>query len=264
MTTNSEWLRVRAESEADDIRLVTAVVPARNEAPTVGAVLRELLAAERVGEVILVANGCNDDTEAIALSLGVTVIQSDPCLGKGGAVRTGLEHASHDTVLLVDADVIGFHRDHVRQLVEPMRHDHVSMTLGLFDRGRIRNWIYLHLLPRFTGQRCVRRKQALSVPSRAFKLYRIEAGLNAFLARRGVILGSVLKDTRQRTRRHKEPSWFTGYRHEAATVVGSSGWLAVFLVAAKKSKRSGSRTSLQSRQREWSSRASVVDSGDAA
>ena len=88
---------------------VSAIVPARNEAPCIDAVVRGLLAlrtpqgAPLLMEVIVADNGSGDDTARIARDAGARVIPvSQP--GYGRACWEAV-HASHGSVLLfVDGD----------------------------------------------------------------------------------------------------------------------------------------------------------------
>jgi len=91
------------------------VVPAHNEADHIEATVAGLLTAKAMlpaglsCEVVVVADGCSDDTAALASSAEVTVIESAPrCVGL--ARRLGTEHAltrtdvTPDRVWLVNTD----------------------------------------------------------------------------------------------------------------------------------------------------------------
>ncbi len=88
---------------------VSAIVPARNEAPCIAAVVHGLLAlrnpegAPLLMEVIVVDNGSTDDTARIAQDAGARVV-AVPEAGYGRACWEAV-HASRGTVLLfVDGD----------------------------------------------------------------------------------------------------------------------------------------------------------------
>jgi glycosyltransferase involved in cell wall biosynthesis len=81
---------------------VSVVIPAKNEARNIGWVLRRL---PEVDEVILVDGQSNDGTVAVARGIIpdlVLVHEERP--GKGAALRAGFEAASHDYVVMLDAD----------------------------------------------------------------------------------------------------------------------------------------------------------------
>jgi len=91
------------------------IIPAHNEAQVVGRCLRSLLDGARPGEfeVVVVANGCTDDTAATARraadelgarSADVTVLERrEP--GKTGALNTGDAAAATFPRIYLDADV---------------------------------------------------------------------------------------------------------------------------------------------------------------
>ena len=82
-----------------------AVVPAYNEADTVGPVVEQT--REYVDRVVVVDDGSTDDTAEIARRHGASVIEHVVNTGVGGAVRTGYRYAirnGYDFVLQIDAD----------------------------------------------------------------------------------------------------------------------------------------------------------------
>ncbi len=84
---------------------IVALVPAHDEGPRIGAVIRE---AARHLPVIVVDDGSSDDTEARARAAGAArVIVQRPNRGKGAALRTGFAAAladGVDAVIALDAD----------------------------------------------------------------------------------------------------------------------------------------------------------------
>ncbi len=80
---------------------VTAVIPARNEATTVGAVVRECL--HFAARVIVVEGGSTDKTAAVAAAAGALVIR-DEGKGKGAALQLAIRHVETPVCVFVDAD----------------------------------------------------------------------------------------------------------------------------------------------------------------
>lgn len=66
------------------------VIPVFNEAATIG---RVVAAARRYAPVLVIDDGCTDGSAAIALGAGGEVIRHQRRLGKGQALRTGIEAA---------------------------------------------------------------------------------------------------------------------------------------------------------------------------
>ncbi len=90
------------------VGVISVVVPAHNESAVIGRLLRGLLRDADPGEfdVVVVANGCTDDTAEVAAGFGpdVTVVTT-PVPSKFAALRLGDEHARGFPRLYVDADV---------------------------------------------------------------------------------------------------------------------------------------------------------------
>lgn len=81
------------------------VIPARNEGPRVGAVVRGLAVALPEVPVVVVENGSADDTARAAAAAGATVLHASP--GYARALRTGFIHALRAQaawVVQLDAD----------------------------------------------------------------------------------------------------------------------------------------------------------------
>jgi glycosyltransferase involved in cell wall biosynthesis len=79
---------------------VDVVLPCLNEAESLPGVLARLPAGYRA---IVVDNGSTDDTVAVAMAAGATVVH-EPRRGYGAAVHAGLLAATADYVCVLDAD----------------------------------------------------------------------------------------------------------------------------------------------------------------
>ena len=93
-----------------DYQKLSVIVPVYNERNTIAEVLRRIRAVSvpLEVEVIVVDDGSTDGTEKVLSALGdstVRVITHDRNRGKGCAVRTGLESARGDLVIIQDADL---------------------------------------------------------------------------------------------------------------------------------------------------------------
>src|SRR3954452_15147405 len=84
-----------------------AVVPAYNEASTLGAVLDELADHVPHFDIVVVDDGSTDETARVAREHGARVLRHPFNLGIGGAVQSGFRHAlenDHDYMVQVDGD----------------------------------------------------------------------------------------------------------------------------------------------------------------
>jgi dolichol-phosphate mannosyltransferase len=104
---------------------ITVIVPTRNEADNLRPVLE--LAAPFADELLVVDGHSTDDTRALAEACGARVIL-DEGRGKGAALRLGIQQASGDILVFIDAD--GSHDPaDIPALVAPIiagQADHVS------------------------------------------------------------------------------------------------------------------------------------------
>jgi glycosyltransferase involved in cell wall biosynthesis len=85
--------------------LASVVIPAHDEQAVIGRCLRALAEGTRPGEldIVVVANGCRDDTAAIAKAEGVVVVET-PVGGKANALRLGDRQCRAFPRLYLDAD----------------------------------------------------------------------------------------------------------------------------------------------------------------
>jgi glycosyltransferase involved in cell wall biosynthesis len=87
---------------------VSVVIPAYNEEASIEPVLadiRQTLEAHSIdAEILVVDDGSTDDTQAAALRAGARVFHHRSNRGYGAALKTGILSASHDIILMTDAD----------------------------------------------------------------------------------------------------------------------------------------------------------------
>jgi glucosyl-3-phosphoglycerate synthase len=126
---------------------VAVVLPARNEAATVGDIVAAIRAEHGgrtplVDEVIVVDSGSEDATAAIAaesgarvVSLGDVLADFEPRLGKGEAMWRGVAATDADVVVFVDADLESFDPGFVVALLGPLLADpDVAFVKAAYDR----------------------------------------------------------------------------------------------------------------------------------
>lgn len=141
---DAEELAARLRSTGER---VSVVLPARNEAATVGevvATLRRTL-VDRVGlvaELLVVDGGSEDGTAGVARAAGARVVRQDDVLphlgstpGKGEAMWKGLAAARGDLLVYLDADIVDIGPRFVTGLLGPLLDDPgVQLTKAVYDR----------------------------------------------------------------------------------------------------------------------------------
>ena len=110
-----------------------AVVPAYNEAATIGGVVRTLHEQAPDFDVLVIDDGSTDGTQVVAESAGARVVRHPFNLGIGGAVQSGFSFAldnGYDYMVQVDGD--GQHDPaQINRLVEAMDEDpRLDMVCG--------------------------------------------------------------------------------------------------------------------------------------
>ena len=100
---------------------VSVVIPARDEAATVGGIVRSVRSlGDRVAEVVVVDDGSTDATAVVAAEAGARVVRSEAGPGKGQAMWTGLGATTGDVVVFCDADLEGFDPAFITGLVDAL------------------------------------------------------------------------------------------------------------------------------------------------
>lgn len=225
---------------------VAVIIPAYNEAATVGEVVRVASRARSVDEIVVVDDGSRDGTARVAAAQGARVVAGGH-RGKGESVLAGATATDAEIVILLDADLAGLRPEHVDRLARTVADEGAAMALGLFDRGWL-NWLFLRVLPRLTGERALRRELLLSLDPVEARGYRIEAALNSLVAQRGgTVRAFVLDGLFHRTKEQKEDHAVVGFVRKVAMLT-----VAVWTYLAYRLRKWAQRW--LRRRRPWSTR----------
>lgn len=111
---------------------ISLVVPAYNEAPTIGRVLKRIAELPIDYQIVVVDDGSDDGTavEAEAAIAGPFVcIRHEANLGKGAAIRSALPHIDGEIVVIQDADAEYDPAD-VPALVQPIIDGYADVVYG--------------------------------------------------------------------------------------------------------------------------------------
>ncbi len=113
---------------------LAVVVPARDEARTLGPILGAVYASNLVDEVVVVDDGSRDDTADVARAAGARVLELDG-RGKGAAMAAGLAATTSELVVFLDGDVTSPVDQYVARLAYPLVVDEdVQLVKGYYER----------------------------------------------------------------------------------------------------------------------------------
>lgn len=189
------------------------VVPVYNESATVRELIRRVEAVGLADEIVVVDDGSIDGThELLAELVGgnshIKLIRHELNQGKGAAVRTGIQAATKDLVLIQDAD-LEYDPNDYHDLLEPLRAGKADVVFGSRFLGAPRrstmfwhmvanrvltlmtNILYNSILSDMeTGYKVFRRELIQNIPLRA-KRFNFEPEITAKLLKRRVRIFEV-------------------------------------------------------------------------
>lgn len=139
---------------------ISIIVPAKNEAAGIGAVIEEIRrvmdAYGRPYEVIVIDDGSTDATAENASRAGAVVLCHPYNIGNGAAIKTGIRHARGSVLVMLDAD--GQHPpEQIPQFLDSLRKYHMVVGARTSESdtsvhrnlaNRIYNWFATYVCGR--------------------------------------------------------------------------------------------------------------------
>lgn len=184
--------------------MVSVVIPALNEEETIAPIIELLVSMDLLEEVIVVCDGCTDNTALLARDAGAQVIELTQNVGKGGAMMVGVRAAKNDVILFLDADLIGLSEEGVINLVTPVLEGRADMTVGIFEKGRVATDFAQTVAPFLSGQRAVRRSLLEGMSDLDASRFGVEIALTRYAVENDLIVEEIeLKDMSHRMKEEK-------------------------------------------------------------
>lgn len=140
LTLTNDALNLSNLCERKGATRVSVVIPAQNEAMTIGPVVDAVHATAvewpgLIDEVVVVDDHSSDDTATVARRHGADVRTLAGNSGKGQAMTHGLATTSGDVVVFLDADVTNTTPEFVPRMVAPLlQHPEIQLVKAFYER----------------------------------------------------------------------------------------------------------------------------------
>jgi glycosyltransferase involved in cell wall biosynthesis len=187
---------------------VSVIIAAYNEEGTIANVIRAVEGHPLVGEIIVVDDGSSDATSERARETTAHVITLQQNQGKAAAMNAGVRAARNDTILFLDADILGLTHEIITLTVTPVLTGKCGMFVAI--RARRNYWLnrLLYFIPVLGGERALTKDIWRLVPRTYRKGFQIEIALNYYTKKSGYKMGfGVMPGLSQVIKEKKRGFW---------------------------------------------------------
>jgi glycosyltransferase involved in cell wall biosynthesis len=137
-----------AATGAHEYQTLSVILPVYNERTTLAEIIRRMRAVEVpvIVDIVVVDDGSSDGSDKVLSAVEdstVRVLTHAKNQGKGAAIRTGLEHAHGDLILIQDAD-LEYDPEDWPKLLEPILRGKSKVVYGSRFTGERKNMLPLH------------------------------------------------------------------------------------------------------------------------
>jgi polyisoprenyl-phosphate glycosyltransferase len=116
---------------------VSCIIPAYNEEKTIEEVVKKVKESMIFDEVIVINDGSIDRTfEILKKERGIIFVDLEHNVGKGGAVWRGLQCATGEIIVMLDADLVGIEKEHLEKLLKPILDGKCDVCIGVIQHKK--------------------------------------------------------------------------------------------------------------------------------
>ncbi len=139
---------------------ITAIISAYNEEDNIKTVLKSIYQNKFINEIIVVDDGSIDKTlDKIQLFPNIKIIKHKANLGKAQAIKSGVLQSSNNAILLLDADIPNITSQNLENIIRPVIHNHIDVTIALIG-NTIQRLIKTDIL---SGIKCTKKQHIINV-----------------------------------------------------------------------------------------------------
>ena len=187
---------------------ISAIVPAYNEAANILTVLEEIRKIRSISEILVICDGCTDDTYQQVMDWGNAELVNLPTnQGKTRAVLAGVRQAKHDLVLLCDADLKNLQADDLIRMIGKYLEGYGMVIMEIGSQP----WFFRNLLksqPAVSGTRLLPKRHIEMIHYQVSDRYKFEVRVNDYFIREGLSIGiSPAPDVHDLRKYRKYPFW---------------------------------------------------------
>jgi glycosyltransferase involved in cell wall biosynthesis len=194
---------------------VDVIIPARNEADTIGGVVRAFTLSPSIGNIIVVCNQCDDETPQAARENGAHVLEQNKETGKGQTLKVGLDYVETERVMFCDADLRGPIAEYITAIASPYPGKD-GMIIGVTDYPILSPvpWrVPRDIFAQVSGQRSLPTRVARSVELHG---YAVEVMINKAIMNEGLpieyvymrgVKGKVRQNSRRMAELRRDQKW---------------------------------------------------------
>jgi len=176
--------------------------------------VRACLKSPDIQEVIAINDGSKDKTidRLGTFRNKIKIIDLPLNRGKGYSIAQGIKVAAYPYLLFLDADLMNYENHHIYTLIYPVINNRADMTIGIPVNLKGSSF----LLWRFSGQRCLKKKDAVPlIPQIEKTNYGLEVVLNeAFKDKRIMVVPTIFNKKDRLFKMEKEPDWAAAFTKE--------------------------------------------------